>query len=378
MTDRSGERGPLAVIVPGSEELVGIAGKVDGSKSSIDAVVKRWTGTADKVQEHTFALGSAVTTVNAAWQGAAADAFGDYMVKYGKAGDALNDALYACASSLTRAAGVLDAAETNVRTLVDNLVSTWNTYCAENPRSTADQLAQGISASVGRATSDAREQLKKADEAVTQAVKDLKKHLSERAITFRDIPAPGEGRFTPEPSKPLDWERVPGYGQDSRGAAQQTDGGGGFGGYGPSGPPPPGGGPAPTGRLKEWIDEAIRILHERDPEKYPLEKMNPNDIYMIIKHESGGNPNAINTWDSNAAAGHPSKGLMQTIDPTFTSALDRAFGGNPQDFLPGNASIYHPVDNIVAGVAYAVGRYGSVSEVPGVVGMKTGTGYRGY
>ena len=45
--------------------------------------------------------------------------------------------------------------------------------------------------------------------------------------------------------------------------------------------------------------------------------MNPNDIWMIIQHESGGNPNAINNWDSNAAAGMPSKGLMQTIDPTF-------------------------------------------------------------
>jgi SLT domain proteins len=95
--------------------------------------------------------------------------------------------------------------------------------------------------------------------------------------------------------------------------------------------------------------------------------MNTADIWMIIKYESGGNPNAINRWDSNAAAGHPSKGLMQTIDPTFSRWA-----------LPGHTDIWNPVDNIIAGVRYAIGRYGSVSAVPGVVGMKDGTGYRGY
>ncbi|GGK50387.1 hypothetical protein Ppa06_09220 [Planomonospora parontospora subsp. parontospora] len=95
--------------------------------------------------------------------------------------------------------------------------------------------------------------------------------------------------------------------------------------------------------------------------------MNPSDIWMIIQHESGGNPHAINNWDSNAAAGIPSKGLMQTIDPTF----DRWS-------LPGHKDIYDPVDNIIAGVRYAIGRYGSVSAVPGVVGTKNGTGYVGY
>lgn len=42
-----------------------------------------------------------------------------------------------------------------------------------------------------------------------------------------------------------------------------------------------------------------------------------NGILNLISHESGGNPNAINLWDSNALAGHPSQGLMQTIPGTF-------------------------------------------------------------
>ncbi|MFC7589993.1 transglycosylase SLT domain-containing protein [Nonomuraea antimicrobica] len=88
---------------------------------------------------------------------------------------------------------------------------------------------------------------------------------------------------------------------------------------------------------------------------------------MIIQHESGGNPNAINLWDSNAEAGHPSKGLMQTIDPTFDAYS-----------LSEYRDIYNPVHNIIAGVRYAIDVYGSVSSVPGVVGMKTGAGYSGY
>jgi hypothetical protein len=36
-----------------------------------------------------------------------------------------------------------------------------------------------------------------------------------------------------------------------------------------------------------------------------------------MNQESGGNPRAINNWDSNAKRGTPSKGLMQVIDPTF-------------------------------------------------------------
>lgn len=40
-------------------------------------------------------------------------------------------------------------------------------------------------------------------------------------------------------------------------------------------------------------------------------------IKDVIKHESNGSETIVNNWDSNAAAGHPSKGLLQFIEPTF-------------------------------------------------------------
>jgi SLT domain-containing protein len=120
----------------------------------------------------------------------------------------------------------------------------------------------------------------------------------------------------------------------------------------------------PPGQVGDWIKQATQILQANG---VPADKMNPQDIAMIIQHESGGNPNATNGWDSNAAAGHPSIGLMQTIGPTFDS-----------NKLPGHDNIRNPVDNIIAGVRYAIARYGSISNVPGVKAVHNGGAYVGY
>ncbi|MGK8553113.1 transglycosylase SLT domain-containing protein [Nocardia gipuzkoensis] len=130
---------------------------------------------------------------------------------------------------------------------------------------------------------------------------------------------------------------------------------------GPSGGPPR---TRPSGQQGQWINEALQVLRQHG---YDTRQIDPSDIAAIIQHESGGNPNAINLWDSNAAAGIPSKGLMQTIDPTFNAYS-----------LPGHRDIWNPVDNIVAGVRYAIDRYGSVSNVPGIVQMRSGGSYVGY
>ncbi|WP_460954192.1 transglycosylase SLT domain-containing protein [Parasphingorhabdus pacifica] len=117
-------------------------------------------------------------------------------------------------------------------------------------------------------------------------------------------------------------------------------------------------------RIDKWIDEATEVLEERG---VPEDAVDEDDLRLIIESESGGDPSAINGWDSNAVNGTPSKGLMQTIDPTFESYA-----------LPGHQNIWHPVDNIIAGTLYSIDRYGSVSNVPGVTGTKSGGAYQGY
>ncbi|MBS2536874.1 transglycosylase SLT domain-containing protein [Catenulispora sp. NF23] len=82
-------------------------------------------------------------------------------------------------------------------------------------------------------------------------------------------------------------------------------------------------------------------------------------------NESSGDPTAVNLYDGNAAAGHPSIGLMRTIRPTFDAyALD------------GHRDIYNPVDNIVAAVRYATATYGSPEEA--VASECGGSCWRGY
>jgi hypothetical protein len=123
-------------------------------------------------------------------------------------------------------------------------------------------------------------------------------------------------------------------------------------------------GDVPPGQVGDWIKQAMDIMAANG---VPMDKVNPQDIAKIIQHESSGDPNAINNWDSNAAKGTPSIGLMQTIQPTFDAYK-----------LPGHDNIRNPVDNIIAGVRYSIERYGSVSDVPGIKGLSNGSGYVGY
>lgn len=123
-------------------------------------------------------------------------------------------------------------------------------------------------------------------------------------------------------------------------------------------------GPMPTGDVAKWIEDAKKILIEMG---YRPEDIDERALALIIQHESGGNPYAENRWDSNWLAGHPSKGIMQTIDSTFDAYA-----------APGHTDIWNPVDNIVAATRYAMDRYGSLSNVPGVAGVNSGGAYQGY
>jgi LysM repeat protein len=114
-----------------------------------------------------------------------------------------------------------------------------------------------------------------------------------------------------------------------------------------------------TGDLNEWIDEAVSVLAEHGTD------VSYNAVYETVMHESGGNPDAVNGEDENAAEGHPSIGLMQTIQSTFNAYA-----------LPGYDDIYNPVDNIIAASRYAASVYGSLDEM--VEARCDGSCWRGY
>jgi len=113
------------------------------------------------------------------------------------------------------------------------------------------------------------------------------------------------------------------------------------------------------GSVTQWIRAAMAITG------VPSSWLGP--LVTLAMHESGGNPRAINLWDSNYRAGHPSKGLMQTIDSTFNAYK-----------LPGMNDIWNPVHNAVAAIRYMIDRYGSIGNVPGIRNLARGKGYVGY
>jgi Transglycosylase SLT domain len=123
-------------------------------------------------------------------------------------------------------------------------------------------------------------------------------------------------------------------------------------------------GPCATSTLHWWICAAEHTLEQHGVSRG---RLSTNAAYIVVKHESGANPHAFNGWDSNAAAGHPSEGIAQVIGPTF-----RAYA------LGGHHDIWNPVDNMIAAFRYAISRYGSMDNIPGVVNVRQGGSYVGY
>ncbi|QLE71112.1 hypothetical protein FGW37_05400 [Streptomyces rectiverticillatus] len=107
-----------------------------------------------------------------------------------------------------------------------------------------------------------------------------------------------------------------------------------------------GGGGVGSGQLTEWITAAMRLTGVSGSQWL-------QGLVTLVMRESGGDPRAVNNWDSNAQAGTPSKGLGQVIDPTF-QAYHQA--GTSWD-------VFDPIANLSSVINYIRGRYGDISNV---------------
>lgn len=118
--------------------------------------------------------------------------------------------------------------------------------------------------------------------------------------------------------------------------------------------------PGQGGNFDGWWAEAIAVAG-------PHWDQYREAVRAVAQHESGMNASAVNDWDSNAAAGSPSKGLLQFVEPTFR-----------QHAWPGHTDWLSPVDQILAFFRYVPSRYGSIWNHPGLQGLQSGSGYVGY
>jgi phage-related protein len=121
-----------------------------------------------------------------------------------------------------------------------------------------------------------------------------------------------------------------------------------------------GGGGNLTAQVASWFTTAARDAAA------PVSWI--SDLETIARHESSLNPSAVNNWDSNAAAGNNSRGIMQLVPGTFA-----------EYHVPGTSdNIFDPIANIAAGIGYIRSRYGTPGSVPGIVSLAQGGKYVGY
>ena len=116
----------------------------------------------------------------------------------------------------------------------------------------------------------------------------------------------------------------------------------------------------PNGGAEQWrknVEEGLR--------RNGLPTSMADQVLHQINTESSGNPNARNDWDSNAAKGQNSGGLLQTIPDTYNSYKLPGAGDN----------MYDPQDNIDAAIAYAKERYGPTLMDEQGNGLGSGHGY---
>lgn len=138
----------------------------------------------------------------------------------------------------------------------------------------------------------------------------------------------------------------------------------------PKAPATPGGtggpGPAtnysPNAGVDQWTPQVEEALRRNG---LPTTPDYVDKVKKQMQSESSGNPKAINNSDSNAIAGHPSQGLMQTIPSTFQ-----------QYHLPGDSNdITDPQANLDAAVGYGKSRYGPTLMDESGNGIGSGHGY---
>jgi hypothetical protein len=347
---------------------------------SITGLADQLTTAAGDAQGCTKAVGTAVSGLHS-WTGDTANAFRGYMSTFTSAGNAGHTALTAGAAALTEAAKTLSDGKNSLEKLFEQVLTDYHGNVAKvgtvaphpTPAEQESAADAAVSANEGAITS----QIDSINSGLSTAAGDLRKASSGFNPKFSSLSAPG-GAGAPATTTTSSAAPATSHGPHSPsgggggssggggGGGGSFGGGGGSGGGGGGGLGSSGGPPSspPPGNVQQWIQQAIQILEANG---VPASELNANDIWTIIQHESGGNPNAINLWDSNAQAGHPSKGLMQTIDSTFSAHA-----------LPGHGNVYNPVDNIIAGVRYALGRYGSIGNVPGIVAVHSGRSYVGY
>ncbi len=360
--------------LPGGGVFAALWRQVDGDSDAVQALSASWQKAATGLDAHLSRVNRAVGEVGAGWSGAGAQAVESFSERYAAAGRDLDRGLTTAGSVLGQAATEIDTVKRQLTAIAGRILDEADRInrTGTTPPATAASRNTLMEQAVGQGCQQASGYVQGLSSALESAASTVRGAVG--GSGFLALPPPTSRTYLPEPGRPLGWTPQPrssgGATTTPSGASSDSSGGGSDTPPGPSASSGASGSqaPAPTvrpsGDVAGWIAQATKLLEANGVSAGAI---NADDIAMIIQNESSGDPNAINNWDSNAAKGTPSKGLMQTIDPTFNAYA-----------LPGHGEIWNPVDNIVAGVRYALHTYGSLDNVPGVRSVHAGGRYMGY
>ena len=363
--------------LPGGEQLAAFVRAVQGG-GFVDEAGAALTSTLSQSGEAAGAVQAAVARLEQSFTGAPATAFADLMAEFGQQSRVFQQSGTALAGSLASVGPAFGQLRLAVETIATNLLFQVGQVHIARAGVTAGMDAD-ITALVSQATAAAEASVMQFELVLGQANGTITAELPAFGRTFSSLPVVGDstgfdvGLHIQAPMAPLAEMHVPEQMagsppvelttrtplQDPNMPPIRVDV--------PSQPPPsqpPPAGAGSSSGVDGWIDQATRILVANG---VPAAQLDHQVLATIIAHESNGDPGAVNNWDSNAAAGTPSIGLMQTIGPTFQAYA-----------LPGHTDIYNPVDNIIAGTRYALARYGSLDNVPGILSVRSGQAYVGY
>ena len=114
--------------------------------------------------------------------------------------------------------------------------------------------------------------------------------------------------------------------------------------------------------VQRWKPDVIKALKKNG---FEASASQVSAWMKVIARESNGDPSVVNNWDPNAKRGTPSKGLVQTIQPTFDAYK-----------FSGHNNPLNGYDDLLAGIHYMKAKYGSgpsaFARVSGPEGYENG------
>ena len=336
--------------LPGGEALAALAAQLRGKPGAIREIANRWSEAAGDCGVHAGTVQTAVADVTQEWQGVSATAFAALMSRFGAACRRAEHALKAAAQTLRAVAGTLEDAHVSVESICENLLGEVSRLHAANPNATSSQLSGQISGLTAEAAAAGRPKVAVAQQALGRALEALNGDLNRLSRTFSALPPPGAPGFLQGSATAGGGSSVPGQSKGNRpgtgsgrqrssaghgakvtsasGASPVASGSGGAAGSpvssgsgGAAGSPVSSGsgaaaassggsadtasavamgvpaladGPAAPMQVNGWIGQAVKVLAAQG---IPAAKLSPRDIWIIIQHESGGDPTAVNDWD---------------------------------------------------------------------------------